>query len=92
MIVCYLELYEEGEVDHINGPTQPARVYIIWLAIKGQIYDGMSGIYGYWGACVHYHVYPKKVIFLARPRAVEFEKLGQTPLICSTSPSSYNFK
>ena len=23
MIACYLELYEEGEVEHINGPTLP---------------------------------------------------------------------
>ena len=23
MIACYLELYEEGEVEHINGPTHP---------------------------------------------------------------------
>ena len=23
MIACYLELYEEGEVEHINGPTRP---------------------------------------------------------------------
>ena len=21
MVACYLELYEEGEVEHINGPT-----------------------------------------------------------------------
>ena len=23
VIACYLELYEEGEVEHINGPTHP---------------------------------------------------------------------
>ena len=23
MIACYLKLYEEGEVEHINGPTHP---------------------------------------------------------------------
>jgi len=25
MIACYLELYEEGEVKHINGPTHPTQ-------------------------------------------------------------------
>ena len=23
VVACYLELYEEGEVKHINGPTHP---------------------------------------------------------------------
>ena len=27
MIACYLELYEEGEVEHINGPTHAPNPY-----------------------------------------------------------------
>ena len=36
MIACYLGLYEEGEVEHINGPTHPFSPQLIytWLAIK----------------------------------------------------------
>jgi len=25
MVACYFELYEEGEVEHINGPTHPSQ-------------------------------------------------------------------
>ena len=25
MVACYLELYEEGEVKHIDGPTHPSQ-------------------------------------------------------------------
>ena len=27
MVASYLELYEEGEVEHINGPTHPSCLY-----------------------------------------------------------------
>ena len=34
MISCYLELYEEGEVEHINGPTHaPIPYHQTMLAI-----------------------------------------------------------
>ena len=26
VVACNLELYEEGEVEHINGPTHPCRL------------------------------------------------------------------
>ena len=47
MIACYLELYEEGEVKHINGPTHPHPRVQHWLAIKGRIYCSVYGIYGW---------------------------------------------
>ena len=42
MIACYLELYEEGEVEHINGPTHP---YPSWFAFKGRGVTTRLGIY-----------------------------------------------
>ena len=32
MIACYLGLYEEGEVEHINGPTLPCPITLMHLA------------------------------------------------------------
>ena len=34
MVACYLELYEEGEVDHINGPILPNTILVGNLAVK----------------------------------------------------------
>ena len=35
MIACYLELYEEGEVEHINGGVRPSFLEITAVSRKG---------------------------------------------------------
>ena len=42
MIACYLVLYEEGEVEYINGPTHS---HSSWFAFKGQGLSMQLGIY-----------------------------------------------
>ena len=42
MIACYLELYEEGEVEHINGPTHP---FPLPFAFKGRSVTTRLGTY-----------------------------------------------
>ena len=41
---------------------------------------------GGWCACALAHVYPENNLYFVRPGAVEFGKLGQTPLIYETEP------
>ena len=42
MIACYLELYREGEIKHINGPTLPIPTLLL---LKGQGVTACLGIY-----------------------------------------------
>ena len=45
MIACYLELYEEGEVKHINGPTHaPIPYHQTMLAIAKAKGDSMRSL------------------------------------------------
>jgi len=54
MIACYLELYEEGEVEHINGPTHnmgllSKGVFIGWFfthahAVSGACYIDQQAV------------------------------------------------
>ena len=34
MIACYLELYQEGEVEHIDGPTHPFPFWVRFQRLK----------------------------------------------------------
>ena len=43
MIACYLELYKEGEVEHINSPTHPFQCH--GLTFKGQSVTMRLGTY-----------------------------------------------
>ena len=90
MTACYLGLYEEGEVEHINGPTylRPTK----WFANSK-----VKGVKTWWlfieffCARVLQHVLSIRIKILLLT-AGDNENIGQTPLIRSTSPSSYNPK
>ena len=85
MIACYLGLYEEGEVKHINGPTHPCPTK--WFANSK-----VKGVKMWWLFIEFFCVYVLqhvlsiciKILLLT---AGDNKNLGQTPLICETEPS-----
>ena len=77
VVASYLELYEEGEVKHINGPTHPSCRE--WLQLRIQKTEVGGSIVGF--------VFIQKIFFTTK--SCSTERTGQTLLIFSTSPSSY---
>ena len=73
MIACYLELYEEGEVEHINGPTHPPKPKGTNIGSLSKVEYTVACTVFMGGRCVCAlaHVYFKNNLFNARPRAVE---------------------
>ena len=48
MAACYLELYEEGEVGHINSPTHPPSLVMnSGKLLKGRSVGLIVGLYIY---------------------------------------------
>ena len=93
MIACYLELCEEGEVKHING-VRPS--FLENTAVSHSvIFANATHVEQY--ACTK-NTY--KCCLVVTPLALESEHIRVKrkgngwlgPLICSTSPSSYNPK
>ena len=91
MIVCYLGLYEEGEVEYING----VRPGFLELQLVGRLIERIQSM------CAHAHVQGILIKFVMLshfwPLRVSqiYVRIGHGwvgPLICSTSPSSYNPK
>ena len=92
MIACYLGLYEEGEVEHING----VRPGFLELQLVGRETIRIRSTC----ACAHAQGILIKIAMLSHLWPFESEprccvRIGHGwvgPLICSTSPSSYNPK
>ena len=77
MVACYLELYEEGEVKHINSKLAMNSGKLL----KGRNMGSIVGLYRpFLEIAVNIAIQIRK---LAKHR---------TLLICSTSPSPYNSK
>ena len=94
MVECYSGLYEEGEVEHINDPTHPRLAIDMPSLHNAQLKNSLSK------AKVGTRA-PAFILKLTPPQGGAtyrillqinsiIRKLGHTPLICSTSPSSYN--
>ena len=93
VIACYLGLYEEGEVEHINGVWSSS----LDLQLVGHTYkQDTRHMRSYACAQNPYKnllAFPPLAFLIASQVSVDSAGYGWVgPLICSTSPSSYNPK